>query len=998
MIRAVCINWAWLAVVLACAHGSFAQTSVTGTVKDANGAIPGANVIVKGSGQGTQAGADGGFSIRVNDPNAVLVFSFIGFKSQEVPVNGRSVIDVILQQDATSLEEVVVVGYGTQKRKDVTGSVASIDAETIRSRPITSAAEAIQGRVPGVQVMNNSAAPGGNVSIRIRGSNSISATNEPLYVIDGIIGVGGLQYINPNDIESMEILKDASSTSIYGARGANGVVLITTKRGKPGKAQISYSGQFGLSTIARKIPMLNASQYMQMENEAYTNSGLTPQFTQAQIDNPEYDTDWQKEATRTAFRQNHQIGIYGGLEQSAYAVSLGYLSEQGIMLASKLERVNMRLNLDNQVTDKLKVSTSLTVNRSKDNKIDTDNGGLNASRAMLEMFPFLPVKYADGTYSNSSDHPGGEGTDNPVAILTEIKDIYTITRVLGNVYAEYELAKGLKLRVSGGADVNDLKRNYYSPGFLRRTRSVRGSALVSTVNDFSWQNENTITYHKLFNSRHELNVLAGVTWQKFKQETVSSSTTGFNNDFFKYNNLGAGDRPNPPGSNAYQWSLNSYLGRVNYFLDDKYLFTLTGRVDGSSKFGESNKYGFFPSGAFAWRVIQEDFMKSQKLFNDLKFRVSYGITGNQEVGVYQSISALSNFTYILGGQRALGLGPGTVPNPGLKWEKTAQTDIGIDLSMLNNRVTFTADAYHKITRDLLLNTPLPFTTGYASIFQNIGRVRNSGIEFMVSTVNVKNALEWTTDANISFNRNKVLELGPEGDDIFPGPNFVTETNILRVGEPIGSLWGWTRDGIFQNQEEINGSAQPTALPGDIRYKDINGDKVIDSKDQSIIGNTNPKFIFGLSNRLTYRKFTLDVQIQGVHGNDNMNLNPIVLEDRQTQANGYATLLDRWTPENPGNTVAKVRKNSDLRLSTRHVEDGSFIRGKNLSIGYQFVPDGKKWFKNVNVSLSVQNFFLITKYGGYNPEVSTYAGNFGQGIEFSSYPTPRMYTAALSINF
>jgi TonB-linked SusC/RagA family outer membrane protein len=983
-------------IVLLLGQESFGQVAVQGTIKDANGPVPGANIIVKGSNLGTQSGPVGDFTISVPDANATLVVSFIGYKTEEVPLAGRTSVEVTIQSGQMNLDEMVVVGYGAQKRKDITGSVSSITAETIHSRPITTAGEAIQGRVPGVQVMNNSAAPGGNVSIRIRGSNSISATNEPLYVVDGIIGVDGLQYINPNDIESMEILKDASSTSIYGARGANGVVLISTKRGKSGKAQISYSGQFGLATMARKIPMLNASQYMKMENEAYINSGLTPQFTQDQINNPEFDTDWQKEATRTAFRQNHQLGIYGGNEQNRYGVSLGFLDEQGIMLGSQLNRVNLRLNLDNQVTKKLKVSTSLTINRAKDNKIDTDNGGLNASRAMLEMFPFLPVKYADGTYSNSSDHPGGEGTDNPVAILTEIKDVHTINRVMGNLFAEYELAQGLKLKVSAGADINDTKRNYYSPSSLRRSRAERGYALVGNVNSFSWQNENTLSYNKLINNRHELNLLAGITWQKFKRESVEASSRGFNDDFFQYNNLGVGDRPNPPSSNAYQWSLNSYLGRINYFLDDKYLFTFTTRIDGSSKFGASNKYGFFPSGAFAWRMSQEKFMQKQKLINDLKFRASYGITGNQEVGVYQSISALSTFTYIIGGQRAVGLGPGTVPNPGLKWEKTSQTDIGVDLSVLDNRITFTADAYYKETRDLLLNTPLPFTTGYSSIFTNIGKVANKGIELMVSTENTRGAISWTTDANISFNRNKVLALGPEEDDIFPGPNFVTETNILRVGEPIGSLWGWTRDGIFQNMEEVRNSAQPNARPGDIRYKDINGDGVIDSKDQAIIGNTNPKYIFGLSNRISYKKFTLDIQIQGVQGNDNMNLNPIVLEDRQTQANSYATLLDRWTPENPSNTIAQVRKNSDLRLSTRHVESGAFVRGKNLSVSYRFMPESSNWYRSANLSLSVQNFFLITKYGGYNPEVSTYSGNFGQGIEFSSYPTPRMFTASVNI--
>jgi TonB-linked SusC/RagA family outer membrane protein len=392
-------------------------------------------------------------------------------------------------------------------------------------------------------------------------------------------------------------------------------------------------------------------------------------------------------------------------------------------------------------------------------------------------------------------------------------------------------------------------------------------------------------------------------------------------------------------------------------------------------------------------------MGGQSLFNDLKLRTSYGITGNQEIGVFNSISSLSTYTYILGGQRAIGLGPGRVPNPNLKWEKTSQANIGIDMGFLNNRITFVADAYYKITNDLLLNAPLPYSTGYESIFRNIGRVENKGIELMVSTVNFDKDFQWITDANISFNTNKVLELGAQGDDIFPGPGFVTQTNILRVGQPIGSLWGWTRDGIFQNEQEVSQhGAQPNARPGDIRYKDINNDGVIDSQDQSIIGNTAPKYIFGFINSFSYKKFNLIIELQGVQGNDVMNLNPIVLEDRQTQANSYATLMDRWTPDNPGNTVARVRKNSDLRLSTRHVEDGSFIRGRNISFGYHFNPEGLNWLKTVNVYISAQNFFLISNYGGYDPEVSTYAGNFGQGIEFSSYPTPRTFTAGLSVGF
>jgi len=971
--------------------------SIEGTVTDEIGQpIPGVTVSIPGTSIGAATDIEGKYKLTVAE-GATLLFSFIGFESQTVRVGNQQVINVTLLEDTASLDEVVVIGYGTVKKSDLTGSVGSVDSELIHSRPLTNAADALQGRVSGVQVMNNSAAPGGNFSIRIRGSNSISATNEPLYVVDGIIGVGGLQFINPNDIASIEVLKDASATSIYGSRGANGVVIISTKRGKEGKPQITYDSQFGFSKMARKIPMLNASQYMQMENEAYSYSGLTPQFSQEQIQNPEFDTDWQEEATRTAFRQNHQIGIYGGSDQSRYGISAGYLNEEGIMLNSKLERGNIRINLDNKLSDKLVVGTSLTINHSKDRRIDTDNGGLNASRAMLEMFPFLPVKYEDGTYSNSADHPGGEGTDNPVAILNEIEDYYTITRTLGNLFIEYELIKDLKLRISGGADINYESRNYYSPRTLRRTRNTRGLALRSNTREVSWQNENTISYKKLLNGRHDINALLGITWQQFRHEDFVASTRGLNDDFFKFNNLGIGDTPQPPSSNTFDWALNSYLGRINYILDKKYLFTVSARMDGSSKFGESNKYGFFPSGAFAWRISDEAFMDSQEVISDFKLRTSYGITGNQEIGVFNSISSLSTYTYIIGGQRSIGLGPGRIPNPALKWEKTSQGNIGLDVGFFNSKLSLTLDVYYKQTNDLLLNAPLPYTTGYESIFRNIGRVENRGIEFMVNSVNIDRDFQWITDANISFNDNKVLELGAEGDDIFPGPGFVTQTNILRVGQPIGSLWGWKRLGIFQNEQEVSDhAAQPNARPGDIKYKDLNNDGVIDSQDQSIIGNTTPKFNFGFINSFTYKNFDLIIELQGVQGNDVMNLNPIVLEDRQTQANSFATILDRWTPDNPTNTIARVRKNSDLRLSTRHVEDGSFIRGRNISLGYNFNTNEINWVNNIKVFASAQNFFLISNYGGYDPEVSTYGGNFGQGIEFSSYPTPRTFTLGLSV--
>ena len=1022
--------------------GKTPQIVVSGTVTTATdqGGLPGVNVLVKGTTQGTVTDVEGNYSIEVPSDDDILVFSSIGFISQEVPVEGRSVIDVALQEDVQSLEEIVVIGYGTQKKSDLTGAVGSVNVEELQERPAASLNQQLAGRVPGVQVNVNSGRPGGRTNVRIRGFSSINSTNNPLYVVDGVQlpmdnqaqFSQAIDYINPNDIVSVEVLKDASSTAIYGARGANGVILITTKKGQAGEGQITYNVDFSVNTIGPNRPeVLNAEQYLAVEDLAWANMEkfdpvgwadgrweyLNPALKRTDPrlfdseGNPRYDTDWMEEVTQNKLSQNHQLGFSGGNEKTTYSISLGYRDDQGLLKQSYLQRYSGRLSLDTQLKDWLKVGTTLSYNYQTENIVDYND---QVARRMVEDFPFLPVKYEDGTWADNRDYPFAEGTMSSMHNLYERKYILNTQTVIGSLFANLSLAKGLEFRTVLGTNVLTQETNRYEGRTIRI--GDQGQAWLRNQREMFWSFENYLTYNKEFGEIHSFTGLLGISWQETNFFRMSSEIRGFPTDYFSFNNIGAGSNIPQMGSAASRQALNSYFGRFNYSLLNRYLVTFTGRADGSSKFGENNKYAFFPSAALAWRVSEEGFISNNNIISNLKLRASYGLTGNSEIPPYSSLSLLgSDYAAIFNESRVGGTGINRLANPDLRWEKTAQSDFGIELGLFSGRIALEADYYYRKTTDMLLDAPVPQTSGYATIRRNVGSMQNRGIELSLTTVNIENdVFSWTTNFNISMNQNEVLSLATPAD-IFGvgGPNFTNPTNIIRVGEPVGSYWGLNRLGVWSEAERAEAAEFVsyrnglTILPGDIKYEDVNGDQAITDADRMIIGNGYPLAWGALFNTVRLGNWDMSLDIQYSYGNDIMDMNLHPSEDRQALANSYTTVLDAWTPENQDSPIAQIRDTRAgyvTNVDTRWIKDASFIRGRNFVLGYT-LPRGvaeRIRLDKVRIYGTAQNFFLIVddEIIG-DPEIAPIRGGdgnnaFSQGMKWHDYPRPTTYLLGLQI--
>ncbi|RAV28145.1 SusC/RagA family TonB-linked outer membrane protein [Sinomicrobium soli] len=1007
-----------------CAVGAqvYAQITVSGTVSDATGPLPGANIVVKGTTNGTQSDFDGNYTLDGVPEDAVLVFSYIGYREQEIDVSGETTLNVTLEEDTQALDEVVVVGYGTQRRSDLTGAVSTVSSESLQEAPVTNPEQALAGRAAGVNVSTNSGRPGGNTNVRIRGNNSINASNGPLYVVDGVIGAGPINYLNPNDIESMEVLKDASATAIYGARGANGVIIITTKRGSKEGGRVSYDTFLSIGELSKRLDVLNAQEFLQVEMNAYNNASIYDPDEWANgiyvnpmeyrenrrlfdaEGNPLYDTDWQKEAMRTAITQNHNLSFTGGNDDTSYGIFLNYADQEGIVKQSYLKRYSGRFVIDSQVKEWMKVSGGITFNHIEENRVDGSVGGLTPLRMIVETLPIIPVKYEDGSWGGNGDYPNMEGGENPVNLLENRKDIFKTQSVLGDVSATIDLAEGLELKTSLGMNIQNIQESFYSGKDLRQlSADYNGEAWVENTRTNYWQFENYLTYTKEFNEDHRLTALAGLGWQQYDFFRSRAGSRGFNDDFYMWNNLEAGSNPLTPTSLNEKWAMNSYFARVNYSLMNKYLFTVTGRLDGSSKFGADKKRAFFPSAAFAWKVSEEDFLRDSHGLSTLKLRTSYGETGNSEIGVYQSLANMAANTAILGGDRASGTGIGSLANPDLKWEKTAQFDAGVEFGFFDNRIRLETDFYYKKTTDMLLDAPIPTSSGYSSIYTNVGSMENKGFEISLNTTNIDTEdFTWTTSFNLSVNKNEILALGEADDDIFPNPWFLSNTNILRVGESVGSFYGLKRLGTW-GADEASEAASYGALPGDIKHADTNGDGQINDADRVIIGNGFAEGFGALFNTFRYKNFDLTLDLQFMYGNDILNLSKHSGEDRTGQANSYATVLNGWTPDNQNTMIAAnrpVRAGYTSTVDSRMVEDGSFIRGRNLILGYNFPSEvlDKLRLGNLRVYASLQNFFIITDYSGYDPEVTTYGDAFAQGITFFDYPKPRTYTIGLNVSF
>ncbi|HEY4156080.1 MAG TPA: TonB-dependent receptor [Puia sp.] len=1014
-------------MLLAClCMNAFAQQTIRGTVISAKDGLPMPNVSVsiKGTTSGVVTDSLGNFNLPASGTNIVLVFSYTGFASREVSAAGRNQVNVTLQPETNMLSDVVVIGYGTARRSDLTGAVAAIKGEDLNDKPVPNVSQALQGKIAGVEVSINSNAPGDPAKVRVRGIGSINSNIDPLYVVDGVIGVDG-NSINPSDIASLEVLKDASSTAIFGARGANGVIMITTKRGVKGKPILSYDGNVNMVDLYRHVKTLNADQFVQVYNLAYANGqkfdpagGVwTPPaaLNHANFpllfdtnDKPLYNTNWEKEVYKPAYSQSHHLNLQGGSDKSLYSLSLGYLDQNGLMIKSWFKRYSIRFTMDNDVYSWLRVGGAINLVKNTQRVVSDANGALNVPRMVTEEVPIVPVKYADGTWAGNNDIAGLEGGPNPVHIANDRYTINNTMQMLGNVYLLFHITKDLDLKSDFGYDLNSEKNNFYSSTDLAHLSQDQGGvANINAFNNYYWQTENYLTWNKQINDHQKLTALLGASWLTSSYERVRSETQNFNDDILQWHYQQAGSVRSANESQDDSWSMNSYYARINYNINEKYLFTATGRYDGSSKFGKNNKYAFFPSVGAAWRISEEDFMKNNPSISNLKLRGSYGVSGNQEIGQARSLAQIQPSTTVLGGARTSTLLPSYIGNPDLKWEKSLQADVGLEMGLFNNRISLEVDYYNRVTKDLLLQAPIPWSAGMtnANVYRNVGSVRNAGIEAGLTTVNIKTPdFTWSTTFLFASNKNKVLKLNDGNADIFPGPNFLGQNFVIRVGEPIGSFYGMTRLGTYSDKE-ANEAAVHNLKPGDRKYI-YNSDG---SNYYSIIGQAYPKWTGNFSSSLTFRNwdFSFDIRfVQGVNTAANFKHSS---EDRQTIANSLATVLGAWTPDHQNTSISQVRNYKfaqDSHFDSWWVEDGSFIRGQNFILGYS-LPNSltqKMKISKLHIYASVQNLFVITKYTGYDPEVDTFNasygsnGSFSQNLDFFAYPRPRTWNLGLSVQF
>ncbi len=965
-----------------CANKSMAQSKVTGIVTE-NGImpLPGVSVIIKGTTIGVSTDFDGkyAFSEGIND-NSILVFSYLGFKTQEILVNGQSVIDVQLQEDASLLDEVVLVGYGSQLKKDITGSVSTIDSEAFESRPNTQVGSLLQGQTAGVQVISGSGKPSGGFSVRIRGTNSINASSEPLYVVDGV-PTTDTRAINPSDIDTITVLKDASSAAIYGAQGANGVVLITTKRGTTAKPKVSLDVYTGVSQVWNTLPVLNGEQY----RDLMTEMGLTTDW-----DSYTERTDWQDEIFQNGFSQNYQASVSGKTEGTNYFVSAGHLSQEGAVRSSEIARSNFKINFDQDINDWLKIGTRIAYTSYKDVDVN-DNNSVNQGGVLLGALttPSIIGVYNDNGMFTSNPFQNWE---NPLASTDGLDREYNNERFLGNIYLEAKFLENFKYRFNYGIDnSNGIFDSFLDPFRTGFGVAIGGQGISNTDKKSYYIVENTLSFNKRFN-KHTVEALVGSVAQKFSYENSSIQTRNFASASVTTPNGGS------ELFDASAWKSEranaSFLSRVNYSFDDKYLLTANFRADGSSVFGPNQRWGYFPSFSVGWRVSNENFMKEDSFINDFKIRAGWGIVGNDNINAYSYLGRVgSGANYPFGGAAQPGTYPASIENLELKWEESEQTNIGFDLTMFDNRVNLTADAYIKKTNDLLLNAPLPTATGFDNAIRNIGEIQNKGIEFALNTVNIQTeSLSWKTGFNISFNRNEVISL--VGQELLQGgiTGGRGEASLVREGEPLGSLYGY-----------IFGGVDPTT--GDAYYVDKDGNSTFtpSADDRTIIGDANPDFFYGITSNLNYKGFGLFVFLQGSQGNDMLNVTRIDTEGMIDPKNQSIAVLNRW--RQPGDITdiprASFGNSDNSRVSTRFIEDASYLRFKTITLSYdlpQTIID-KLGITALKIYGTGENMFTITDYSGFDPEVNAFGGsNTVQGIDFGTYPQTRNVIFGINATF
>ena len=968
---------------------------VQGVVTDETGeAVIGATVMQKGTSNGTVTDFDGNFSLSV-PANATLAISYIGFTTQEIPVGGKTDFSVVMKDESHALSEVVVIGYGTMRKSDLTGSVGSLSSKDMDS-PVTNIGQAMQGKVAGLQVVD-AGKPGDNVSIKIRGLGSINNC-DPLVVIDGVPTDLGLNNLNMADVERLDVLKDASATAIYGSRGANGVVMITTKKGKSGKGTLSFSGNFSVQNATNVPDMLNGGQYAALSNDMMNNAGYNANPAWSNPSSVANGANWMDELLRTGYIQNYTVSYSGGGEKSHYYVSGGFLNQTGTVKSVDYRRFTFQENSDAQVTDWLKVSNNITVSADRKRQGSYDIG------SALRALPIYTIKDENGEWTGPEGNSNWYGsTRNPIGPTVTDKRKTNGYNFLGNLTAELSLTSWLKFKSTFGLDAKFWYIDNYTPKYAwKPTPTEESSRYKSDNKSFTYLWDNYFLFDYTFAKKHHLSLMAGTSAQWNNTDYMNAQKNVF--AFENVHEMDNGQKMYAIGGNETEWALFSYMARVNYDYNNRYLLTATIRRDGSSRFGSDKRWGTFPSVSAAWRISEEEWFPQNKILSDLKIRVGYGVTGSQaSVSNYSYLASYNTSVYPLGinGTEQSALVSSTLANPQIHWEEVAQSNIGFDAVMLDSRVMLSFDAYIKTTRDMLVKASIPITSGFedtSTTYTNAGKVRNSGFEVSLHTINLKNSpLEWESNLSYTYNKNKIKDLN---SDV---PYYINQINnsyvtMLDRNFPINVFYGYVTDGIFQNQAEVNMHAvQPGAEPGDIRFRDLNNDGVINDDDRTVIGNPNPTHLFSLNNTLSYKGVELGIYLQGVAGNKIFNANNIDLTGMSAAYNQTTDVLSRWTGEGTSNSMPRAvygDPNQNNRISDRFVENGSYLRLKTISLSYNFP---KEWLKrltveNARLTLSCENVATITGYSGFDPEVDI------NGIDLSRYPISRTFNIGLNFNF
>lgn len=977
------------------------KVSVTGKVTDAANGLPlfGVSIGIAGTAAGTMSDAEGKFSIQVPSKEAVLAFSSVGYKSQQIVVGENTQLNVALVLEMTQLEQIVVVGYGTQRKKDLTGSISLVSTKEIKSLAVPSISDALQGRAAGVQVIS-SGTPGSDAAIRIRGVGTIN-DNNPLLVIDGVPVSSGLNTLNMNDVESMQVLKDASATAIYGSRGANGVVIITTKRGKSDQSHLAFNYFFGMQNATNVVDMLNASEFAALHNDIMANAGLPQNPAYADPASIGEGTDWLGEMFNPAPMQNYSLSYSGGNDKTNVYVSGNYLTQDGVVTNTGYKKFTLQFNSDTKVFDKLKFGNSLTLN----NDVKT-SGNYSIRNAMLAL-PTQPLYQEDGNYSGPIQQPMWDGDIvNPIGLAKTVDNSTLGYNLIGSLYGEYEIIKDLKIKSTFGLQANFWNSRTWAPDYHWNSSINENSYLYERYNkNLTWLWDNMITYEKAIEN-HNITLMAGMSAQENDYHYLNGSKISFASNLTQQMDNGT-LQPTLGGSTS-SWSLLSYIGRANYNYNGKYLATATVRYDGSSRFGEGNKWGLFPSGSLAWRISEEDFMKAFTFINSMKVRAGYGVTGNQEIGNYSFASALQTIKYNFNNSIVNAVVPQMMPNPNVQWEEQRQANFGIDASMFKSRIEVTVDAYIKNTDNMLVPMSVPVSTGYSDVYVpyiNAGEMENKGVEFTIDSRNLEGDFTWNTSFNFSYNQNVVKSL----NDTVPMTSGSIGLNynlaLIQAGHPVNEFYGFIIDGIFQTQAEVDNHAVQVpgndpynrTSAGDIKFKDLNNDGVINDLDRAFTGNPNPTFIFALNNSFTFKGFDMSLFLQGVAGNKIFNANRLYTEAMSVAQNQTTETLNRWTGEGTSNSMPRAifnDPNKNTRPSDRFVENGSYLRIKNLTLGYTLPASltEQAHLSSVRVYASGLNMYTFTEYTGFDPEVGT------SGIDNNVYPVTATYSFGVNIGF